>query len=95
MFKALLDWMFAREDELETPVLVHDFTVCKPGHDISLTYYPGSADGYGAAVITSLEKIQVGEFLDIGELDSLFVVNKVEEIAPMVFHADVSLVEGV
>ena len=92
MFKSLLNWILAREEELETPVTVHDFFDCKPGHDIALTYTP--ADGSGTAVITSLEKIQVGEFLNVEGLSALFVVDKVDEIAPMVFHADVSLVEA-
>lgn len=92
MFKFLLDWIFSREEEPETPVVVHDFIDCKPGHDIALTYNP--SDGTGYAVITSLEKIQVGEFINVEGLLALFVVDKVDEIAPMVFHADVTLVEA-
>ena len=91
MFKALFNWMFAVEEPSESPVTVHDFIDCRPGHDIALTYNP--ADGFGTAVITSLEKIQVGEFINVEGLNCLFVVDKVDEIAPMVFHADVSLVE--
>lgn len=92
MFKFLLDWVFARDDEPETAVVVHDFTDCKVGHDITLRYNP--EEGIGYAVITSLEKIQVGEFINVADVSALFIVTEVKELGSMIFQVEISLVEG-
>ncbi|QEQ94858.1 hypothetical protein pEaSNUABM56_00058 [Erwinia phage pEa_SNUABM_56] len=88
MFKWLISFLFPTKEEVETPgVLIHDFTDRVVGHDIAMTIRP--TDGTADALITSLEKIQVGEIIAVvvGDEPMDFFVKEVEELEPMVFRA--------
>ncbi|UYL85036.1 hypothetical protein pEaSNUABM55_00263 [Erwinia phage pEa_SNUABM_55] len=88
MFKWLISFLFPTKEEVEMPgVLIHDFTDRVVGHDIAMTIRP--TDGTADALITSLEKIQVGEIIAVvvGDVPMDFFVKEVEELEPMVFRA--------
>lgn len=88
MFNWLWNFLFPTKEEQEAPsVLIHDFTDRVVGHDMALTFRP--TDGTADALITSLEKIQVGEIIAVVVADEPvdFFVKEVEELEPRVFRA--------
>jgi len=91
MFDKILNWLFPGRVEEDVPVIIHDFTERCVGHDIALHYNP--ADDTGSALISSLERIQVGEFIDTPEVGSLFIVTEVKEEAPMLYRVELNLVD--
>lgn len=98
MFKRMINWLFAREDETtENEVRVFDFTEQGPGHDISMRVID---DGEYAEAVVALNLADlppaVGDFIVvvIGGVHSTFVVETSEGVSLTITKLTLTRYEG-
>lgn len=98
MFKRLINWLFAKEDETtENEVRVFDFTEQGPGHDIAIRVIN---DGEYAEAVVALNLADlppaVGDFIVvvIDDAWNTFVVDTSEPVALGITQLTMSRYEG-
>lgn len=98
MFKRLINWLFAKEDETtENEVRVFDFTEQGPGHDITMRVID---DGEYAEAVVALSMADlpptVGDFIVVVlyGVHNTFVVETVEGVSLTVTKLTLTRYEG-
>lgn len=100
MLKKLISWLFAREEELEVPVRVYDFTErCERGHDITLRVI-NDGDYAEAVIALTLGDLppEVGDFVVVkldGDSEPItFIIDTVDPVSLGISKLTLSRYEG-